>query len=607
MALRKWLPRPDSPPRSNRPTDPRLSYDGPFLNVRPDVKYVGDTACTPCHDDRCQQFHQHPMGRSIVPVADWLAARGNRPEPHNPFDALNTHFEVVRQGGRVQHGQVHRGKDGKLLASGSTEVQYVIGSGGRGHSFFAARGGFLFQSPISWFSQEGRWDISPGFTTASLRPINVECLFCHSGGARPVPGTQNRYEEPIFTSAAITCERCHGPAEVHVRERKDRLDVKLPDYTIVNPKRLPAELREDVCHQCHLDGEVRVPRRSREAFDYRPGLPLYDFLAVYVSAPELRGVEKAIGHVVQLSESKCYVRSRGEMGCATCHDPPERLLPEKRVDHYRSKCLDCHGKNNHPCTLDRNERLKQSEKDSCIDCHMPRVGKTDIAHTATVNHRIPLRRPREEVKEPAVSLIGLPLVSFHQARRGEDEDSERDLGMALVMASRTKPAVFRSSIPRALVMLEHARERDPRDLAMLDEMAAAHMLLGYHDKALAVYQSMLDIAPDSPDLLFKVGQAHSLLGQHAQAIRYLEQARAREPLNAVVHHILALSLVNSGDVAKAEMVCKDWLAFDPGNSEGWALLAHAQRRQKKLEEAARSQAAAEATRPTPPAGKPDKP
>src|SRR5262249_49765752 len=129
----------------------------------------------------------------------------------------------------------------------------------------------------------------------------------------------------------------------------------------------------------------------------------------------------------------------------------------------------------------------------------------------------------------------------------------------------------------------------------------------YHDKALAVYKSMLDITPDSPDLLFKYGQAHYLLGQYGPAIRYLGRAREREPLNAVVHHILALSLVNSGDAAGAERVCKDWLAFDRGNGEGWALLAHAQRRLSKLEEAARSQATAEATRPTPPGGKPDKP
>ena len=31
------------------PADPRLSYDGPFLNGHPDVRFVGDAKCADCH------------------------------------------------------------------------------------------------------------------------------------------------------------------------------------------------------------------------------------------------------------------------------------------------------------------------------------------------------------------------------------------------------------------------------------------------------------------------------------------------------------------------------------------------------------------------------
>src|SRR5262245_28117731 len=51
-------------PRSPPADDPRLTIATPFLNVRPDVKYVGDGACADCHRDVSDNYHRHPMGRS---------------------------------------------------------------------------------------------------------------------------------------------------------------------------------------------------------------------------------------------------------------------------------------------------------------------------------------------------------------------------------------------------------------------------------------------------------------------------------------------------------------------------------------------------------------
>ncbi len=67
-----WHQAPSAPaPSEDRivpaPPDPRLAYKGPYLNVRPEVKYVGDAACAGCHAVKTDGFHRHPMGRSIVP------------------------------------------------------------------------------------------------------------------------------------------------------------------------------------------------------------------------------------------------------------------------------------------------------------------------------------------------------------------------------------------------------------------------------------------------------------------------------------------------------------------------------------------------------------
>src|SRR5438874_759474 len=70
LAGRWWIsrPPPDSNPRAEA-ADPRLTLPTPFLNVRPDVKYVGDQACADCHAEQFEQYRRHPMGRSLAPVA----------------------------------------------------------------------------------------------------------------------------------------------------------------------------------------------------------------------------------------------------------------------------------------------------------------------------------------------------------------------------------------------------------------------------------------------------------------------------------------------------------------------------------------------------------
>ena len=60
---------PDPPPRLPPAEDPRLTIATEYLNVKPHVKYVGDDACAGCHRGIGTSFHQHPMGRSMAPVA----------------------------------------------------------------------------------------------------------------------------------------------------------------------------------------------------------------------------------------------------------------------------------------------------------------------------------------------------------------------------------------------------------------------------------------------------------------------------------------------------------------------------------------------------------
>src|SRR5262249_25055087 len=268
------------------------------------------------------------------------------------------------------------------------EVQFALGSGTRGITYLIERDGFLFQSPIAWFAQQHRWDISPGYAGPNQRPnferaIQRECLFCHTSKVRSVAGTLNRYEPPIFESHAIGCERCHGPGALHAT----RGEYAGPDLTIVNPARLAPALRESVCQQCHLQGWFRFPRAGRDSFDFRPGLPLHRFLAVFVRKEGNPARMKLIGQLEQMEASRCYRESRGHLRCISYHDPHRTPPTATKAEYYRGRCLQCHERQG--CALPAAQRRSRGPGEDCVACHMPRPAVADIPHAVTTDHRIP--------------------------------------------------------------------------------------------------------------------------------------------------------------------------------------------------------------------------
>ncbi len=249
----------------------------PWLNAQPDVKYVGDSACARCHPRIAETFRRHPMGRSLAPIG----AGQEQPDSTVTFEAGESRYTVERRSRHVIHRESRIDDAGHVLAQVEAEVKYSLGAGTRGISYLIEHDGRLFQSPISWYRPKNRLDISPGYDVNNShfdRPIVAECLFCHANRVEPVAHTLNRYEPPIFRGEAIGCERCPGPGELHVRH-PERVDGR--DLTIVNPQHLEPPLRDAVCEQCHLQGDHRIDRLGRDMFDYRPGLPLIEFFAIF--------------------------------------------------------------------------------------------------------------------------------------------------------------------------------------------------------------------------------------------------------------------------------------------------------------------------------------
>jgi predicted CXXCH cytochrome family protein len=565
-------PGPDGQAAADVPPDPRLSYAGAFLNVHPSVQYVGDAKCAECHLDLARSYALHPMGHSTVPIREHAGKMPYDREHRNPFDARGVRLWIERDGDRVWHHSAQI-EDGQPLWENRQEVFYVVGSGTRGYSYLTEIDGYVFQTAISWFSQKNIWDISPGFHKAPSpgRPIYVGCLQCHANRAKEKPGYLMRYEPGVFDGYNVGCERCHGPGEKHVAFRESGEVLMDPyDKTIVNPARLPWQLRENVCEQCHLGGERRVLRRGRGWFDYRPGTPLEDFLAIYVKNPDLPGVNKAVSHVEQMRKSKCFTKTPEDkkLGCISCHDPHQRVEAKDTVSHYRQRCLTCH--QDKGCSVPAAERVKKVADDSCIACHMPRAAVTNIAHTAMTDHTIS-RRPAETPPGAGDLPMGeWPIVHFHRDRvNARDPERRRDHAVALsrlVSAEMMPPAYRPRATAQSLALLEEVLKQGPTDPDGWHAKAQGLWREQRLEEARVAYLRGLDLDPLNEDLLDQVGRVEQSLGMKDEATAHLKRLVEVNPYETNYLRSLGTQLAQNGDWAGAGEQARAWMKLEPGSS-----------------------------------------
>jgi Flp pilus assembly protein TadD len=569
-----WPPSPTPETGPEGVPDPRLTYSGPFLNVRPDVNYVGDAACADCHADLASSYSHHPMGRAMAPIAAATSIERFGPANHNPFEAGGFGYEVRRTGDQVTHREWASGPDGKPVAEVVAPVPFAVGSGAKVRSYLVERDGFLFQSPASWFSGPARWDLSPNYELRNRhfsRAVVPGCLFCHCTFADHVEGTVNRYRSPAIQGYSIGCERCHGPGAVHVQARgRGEHITGAADYSIVNPARLEHSLREAVCQQCHLQGEQRVVGRGRGEWDFRPGMPLDPFLTDFVDGRDERGGEKFVSSVEQMMASQCYRESREprKLGCTSCHDPHHQPADEAdKVTHYRARCLTCH--TDQSCTLPVPTRQTKQPDDSCIACHMPTNG-SEVSHSSITNHAIPRRSPPQRLAQSPSTPGPTDLVPFNRALvAAADPEVARNLGIArLGMRDRggMPAAAARTYAAFALPLLDAAVIRDPSDWPAVEARAEALWLVGRPDEAWDALATVVAARPTFETSQYLTGALALDMGRAEEARDHLEQAVRINPYQVLYHHDLARVWLRLRRPDRAAAECRDALRLEPSRA-----------------------------------------
>lgn len=568
--FRDESPSPPEPPPAvadSPPPDPRLVFPTPFRNVKPDVRYVGDAKCTPCHDDICKSYHAHPMGRSADRVGERALVERFDAAAHNPSTVGPYELLVEWSEGKMRHRVRARGPDGRLLPEYVTTADIAIGSGTRGRSYLTVDKGAVWQTPISWFGPEARWDLSPGFDlggNGGRREVHADCLYCHVNQVQPVAQSVNRYHDPFpLGQAAIGCERCHGPGELHVAERTAGPSADRVDTSIVNPKHLSAELRAGICAQCHLQGEERVARRGRELSEYRPGLALEQFLTTFVRHPDLADLHKSVGQFEQMHQSQCFIQSGGSLGCTSCHDPHAKPAAADKDRFYASRCLTCHTQSARDCSETMARRREKS--DSCIECHMPRPSSSNIAHTSITDHQVP-RTPNPPSGPRGLNAGAVPIVPFPIGPHGPPSaELDRDLGIAMARVLSHIPA---GEVQARNVIANMSASRLttsvsawPNDVPAWIALCRAHEMRNDISGMLEAATAAAALAPESEETQGKLAWAAASAGQLDTALAAADATVRMNPTSVEPYLLRAWVHIFRREWPRAEADCRAALAI----------------------------------------------
>ncbi len=527
-----------------------------YLNHSDTVKYVGIEACRLCHSDIHQTFVKTGMGASfgIADTAKSIARLQTNSFIHDIHSGFFYHPFWQNDSLKLKE---YRLQNGDTAYQRVQAINYVVGSGQHTNSHIYELNNYLFQAPFTWYSQEGKLDLPPGYENGSnvrfSRIIGLECMSCHN--AMPVSfvkGSENKFGN---ISLGIDCERCHGPGEAHVKKvmAGNLTDTSTAvDYSIVNPKKLSVDLQFELCQRCHLQGNA-VLAENRSFFDFKPGMKLNEVMDIYLPRYS-HADDKFImaSHVDRFKQSKCFIAGKGKFNCISCHNP-HVSVKETRTTQFNSSCGKCHSisKADLDCKADLIE-LKKTDF-NCVQCHMPSSGSVDIPHVTVHDHFI--RKPTKKVDTTGIGhFLGLQAVNnrkpgnrskalayMQQYERFEDKLYYLDSALVFLQKLNTqKKDHFRLWIQYYFLARDYQRM-----IEMVRQKGLEKTLVDLNEESYSNNDAWA---------AYRIGEAFSAQSNYRQALDFYQQAVELAPFVMDFRNKQASCYIRLRDIDKAKNI-----------------------------------------------------
>jgi Tfp pilus assembly protein PilF len=584
--------------------------DTKYLNHNDSVKYVGMQQCRSCHADIYNTFIETGMGKSFD-LASKQKSSADFSKHHVVYDKFkNLYYHPFWKNNNMFILEYRmNGKD--TIYKRIEKVDYVIGSGQHTNSHLMNINGYLYQMPLTWYAQEKKWDLPPGFENGNnsrfSRTIEFECMSCHNGFPSVTDFTANK-----FTSIpnGIDCERCHGPGELHLKEKLAGHLVDTAqeiDYTIVNPKKLPWERQIDVCQRCHLQGNA-ILKEGKTFKDFKPGMVLSDFWEVYM--PKYKGQNDEFimaSHAQRLQLSKCFTESNKQnktagknfetlnLTCITCHNP-HISVKKTGTQIFNNACIKCHS-NSNQTLCSETEKNRMVNNNDCSNCHMPRSGTIDIPHVTVHDHWI--KKPAKVVKQNEIDKVkefaGLycinnkettelskvkALINYVEKFNGQKEALEQaktyfkaDDNQQNWLDAQVQLHYLQNDYDAIIAKASFINIDEQKSAWMCYRVGQAFQAKNYFVRAELFFQKAVSLSPQSIDFIDKLAQAKIMLNKLGEAIFLLNNILNKNPKQDGSLVNLCFAYLRQNDLALAKNNYNMALALNPDNEQALLNLA----------------------------------
>jgi Cytochrome c552/Cytochrome c554 and c-prime len=351
--------------------------------------YVGSEQCKVCHLEHYDSWKTTLHSRTLQNVTV------NR-------DAIITDInpEKIRKDLEKQANQLKMPVD-EVYIPKVDEIKYTMGIQWR-QRYLVEKEGNLYIAPIAYNAWSHDW-ISYHENDWEERPWIKKCGGCHATGTDLEKGT--------FVEAGVGCEACHGPASHHVALPKTAiLDKRM---TIVNPSKLPAGIRTQICGACHGSGKSTTVEDIDWAVGFLPGRALGPYEVENDETDkeymESRNESSVDTHHRQYNDWRQSVHAQKGVSCTSCHYVHQLGLPPTQfqtVGAGSGQCLACH-------TGNTNKYAHSIHSFSnCVGCHMPRI-PMNPEYGDALRHTFKVMTPEASIKAGGNDVLPNACSSCH--------------------------------------------------------------------------------------------------------------------------------------------------------------------------------------------------
>jgi len=359
-----------------------------------DPEFVGSAACQECHEAVYDRWEDTRMANVLVDVNE-------RPE------AVLGDFSTPNP----------------LVTFGIEDVDFTYGSKWK-QRYFTSIGDDYFVLPAQWdvmnetwrrYNPMTEWWAEHYPTDQMQRPTGPLCDGCHS--------TNYDIETKQVTEWNVGCEACHGPGARHVNDPSI--------FNVVNPAKLDYVRGNDVCIQCHSQGQPLNNPINGVHYDWPVGYEAGDRLADYWQLEEHSLGEETVTHWPEGSAHKNRMQGNDYVAsamytkgvrCSACHDVHGTEHGADLIKPASTLCLNCHGPDSPagprgtPITRHTQHSV---DKARCVDCHMPQIART-ISDVNVRSHTFRFISPSDSEKYG----IPNPCTSCHTDMTNESAAEE---------------------------------------------------------------------------------------------------------------------------------------------------------------------------------------